>query len=709
MATLENIRKRGPLVAVIIGFALLAFILGDLLNSGSNLFGGDQFRIAEIDDVTIDYREYEQRVLEATEGFKQQYGLRSVDDRQKEEIKRQVWEELVDGIILGAQFEEIGLKVESEELFDLVQGRNIDPMIRQIPAFMNQATGMFDPSMVVYFLKNMQKDETGRSKVQWLDLERRIKQKRLNNKYLNLILKGMYITKSQAETSYKERNYTVDFNYVSKKYSEVSDSSIVISDSDIKNYYNKHKDDFEQDASRDIAYVTFDIVPSAKDSAYTLEWIQKSIEDFKSVEDNKQFVNFNSDVPFTEKHYKKGEHLNYELDSLMFSAEINDIVGPYYEEGSYKLAKIIKIKEMPDSIRAKHILIQPDGKVIVDIAKAKIVADSLINELNNGADFAEILKTYSKDQATIDSVGKLGWFAETQQAFPFTIFPYKELVSEKNNNFKAIETNYGVHIIAKTGQGELFNKVQIAVLERKVVPSSETYQFIYSVASKFSGENRDLKSFESSIEKEGFMKKIAPGITESETVIAGLQSPREMIRWAFKAENNEVSQVFEFGNRYVVGVLTTIREEGIADVNQVKEEIKFNVSKEKKSEYLMTEISQLVSGDLRGIASKLNTNVEEVRNVSFSSFQVQGLGFEPSVVAEAVSAEKNKVTGPIKGENGVFIIEVSVITPAMEIVEATLKPEIAKLSGDLRNRAIYQVINALKESTEIIDERSKFY
>jgi len=138
MATLENIRKRGPLVAIIIGFAMLAFILGDFLNSGSSLFGGDRFRIAQIDDVTVDYREYEQRVFEATELFKQQYGVRSVDDRQREEIKRQVWEELVDGIILGAQFEEIGLAVGSDELFDLVQGKNIDPMIRQIPAFQNQ-------------------------------------------------------------------------------------------------------------------------------------------------------------------------------------------------------------------------------------------------------------------------------------------------------------------------------------------------------------------------------------------------------------------------------------------------------------------------------------------------------------------------------------------------------------------------------------------
>jgi len=707
MATLENIRRRGPLVAIIIGFAMLAFILGDFLNSGSNLFGGDRFEIGQIDDVSIDYRDYEQRVLEATELFKQQYGLRSVDDRQREEIKRQVWEELVDGIILGAEFEEIGLTVGSDELFDLVQGNNVDPMVRQIPAFQNQQTGMFDPSMVVYFLKNMEKDPN--SKASWLALESKINQKRLNNKYLNLILKGMYITKSQAETSFKDRNYLVDFNYVAKKYSEIPDSSVVVTDADIKAYYNKHKDDFEQEASRDIAYVTFDVFPSKKDSTYTLEWVSKAISEFNTVEDYKQYVNFNSDVPFVDKHYKKGELQNMELDSFLFSAEIGSIYGPYLENGSYKLAKLTELRDMPDSIKAKHILIVPDGKAILDIKKAKEIADSLVNEINNGADFAELVKNFSKDQNTLENAGDLGWFKETDQASPFSIFPYKELESENINDFKVIETNYGVHLISKTEQGETVQKVQVAVLERKVMPSSETYQIAYGKASKFAGENRNYKKFEEAISSEKLMKKVAPGLTESETFVAGLQSPREMVRWAFKAEKDDVSQVFEFGTRYVVAALTTIREKGNAPIEQVEAEIRFHVLKEKKSEQLVADMAKLLPADLNSIAGKLNTSVEEAKNVSFSSFQIPGLGFEPAVIAQSVSNEKAKVVGPIKGETGVYFIEITIITPGMDIAEMDLKPEMTKLASDIRNRAVYQVINAIKESTDIIDNRSKFY
>jgi len=705
MATLENIRKKGPLVAIIIGFAMLAFILGDFVRSGNNILSGNRYRIAQVDDVSIDYRDYEQRVKSAIEQFKQQYQTGSIDDRQREEIRRQVWEGMIQEIVLQKQFEEIGLEVSADELFDMVQGRNVDPLIQQIPAFRNPQTGMFDPAMVIYFLKNMDKDP--KSKAAWLNIEEQIKQKRLNNKYINLIIKGLYVTKAQAETAFNERNYMVDFNYVAKRYSEVSDSSITISDSDLKAYYKEHKKDFKQEASRDIAYVTFDVVPSEQDTAYTLDWVEKAKPEFAAEENIKQYVNFNSDVPFNEKHYKKGEIANFELDSFMFSNEVGAVYGPYFEDGAYKLARITDKKEMPDSIEVKHILVQINGKDIPDIERAKAIADSLKTEIEKGADFAELVKNFSSDQTTLEKGGDLGMFAEGQRAFG--IIPYDELLDEKINQVKPVETQYGVHLLVKTKETERVPKVQIAVLVRNIVPSSDTYQSIYAEASKFAGENRTLEAFNKAIQEQGLLKKVAPRLSENETFIAGLTSPREMIRWAFKAELGDVSQVYEFGNRYVVAALTAIREKGTAPFEQVKEEVRFFVAKEKKAEYLQKEMAKFLSGDLNTAASKLNTEVNEARNVSFSSNQVEGLGFEPVLIADVVSSEKNKVGGPVKGNNGVFLYEVTIITPAMDVTKVDLKPEINKLQSDLQQRAVFQVVNALKESAEIIDERSKFY
>ena len=705
MATLENIRKRGPLVAIIIGFAMLAFILGDFLNSGTNLLSGDGFRIAQVDDVSVDYRDYEQRVKNAIEQFKQQYQTSSIDDRQREEIRRQVWEGMIQEIILQKEFDELGLEVSADELFDMVQGRNVDPLIQQIPAFRNPQTGMFDPAMVIYFLKNMDKDPN--SKAAWLNIEEQIKQKRLSSKYINLVIKGLYVTKAQAEAAYKERNYLVDFNYLAKRYSEVSDSSVSISDNDLQAYYKEHKNDFKQEASRDIAYVTFDVVPSVNDTAYTLDWIQKAKPEFAAEENIKQYVNFNSDIPFDEKHYKKGEIANFELDSFMFSNEPGAVFGPYFEDGAYKLARIVEKKEMPDSIGIKHILIQINGQDIPDIERAKVIADSLKSLIEKGANFAELVKNFSSDQTTLDKGGDLGMFAEGQRAFG--IFPYKEMLDEKMNKVKVVETQYGVHLLVKTSQTELVPKVQVAILVRNIVPSSDTYQSVYAEASKFAGENRNLKDFDKAIQENGLLKKIAPRLTKNETFIAGLTSPREMIRWAFNAELGDVSQVYEFGNRYVVAALTAVREKGTAPFEQVKEEIRFFVAKEKKAEYLKNELAKLMPTDLNSAANKLNTTIGEARNVSFSSNQIEGLGFEPVLIADVVSAEKNKVEGPVKGNNGVYLYEVTIITSALNLDKVDLKPEINKLQSDLQQRAIFQVVNALKESTEIIDERSKFY
>jgi len=710
MATLQKIRSKGPLVAIIIGFAMLAFILGDFLNSGGSIFSGNQFRIVEIDDVSVDYQEYEQKIFEATELYKQRMNLPSVDERLRQEIKRQVWEDMIHSIIMSKEYEELGVTVSGDELFDLVQGKNIDPSIRQIPIFTNQQTGLFDPSLVVRFLKNMDKDPN--SKATWLALEDEIKKKQLNRKYMNLIIKGLYFTKKRVEKEFSDRNYIVDFDYVATKLNEVKDDEIKISDADIQEYYNKHEKDFEQDASRDIAYVTYKIEASKKDSLYTEEWINKILKEYSSkttIEDNIQVINFNSDVSFDKKYYKKGEYNNADVDSVLFNSELNAIYGPYIEDGSYKLAKLIEIKNLPDSIEVKHILIQIDGKKIADFNQAKTIADSLKTAINNGVDFAEVAKNYSTDKKSGEKGGDLGWFTQgqglTQQIAPFDL-----LVDSTLNEIYTLEYNYGVHLIKVTNRGEEFKKIQIGVVERKIMPSSETYQIAYAKASKFAGENRKLAKFNKSIETNKLIRKIAPGITKNETFIAGLESPRELIRWAFKAEKNDVSEkVFEFGNVYVVAALVEIREKGTAPIEQVKQEIEIIVGKEKKKAILLEKMAKLLPADLETLASKLSKEVKEARNISFSSFQVPGMGYEPNVIAYAVSLDKEKISKPIEGENGVYVIKVKSITPSPKVENANLIAEKQKLMRDIQQRTMQQIYKALKNSSEITDERSKFY
>ncbi|NJO92023.1 MAG: hypothetical protein HC831_25895 [Chloroflexia bacterium] len=305
------------------------------------------------------------------DNYKANYGMQSLTEAQRDQIREMVWNNMVQNILLENEYKATGVAVSSDELFDLMQGRNVDQMVARDPAFANPQTGQFDPSRVVYFYKNRSQDQSGQTEAYLLNLEKRVTENRMIRKYLTLIEKGLYIPIPQVEREFKSRNYLVDFDYVGKMYTEVPDSSVTITEEDLKVYYKEHKDDFEQETSRDIVYVTFDVLPSSKDSANTLDWVQKSKSEFKNTEDDKQFINFNSDESFDPKHYKQGDISNAEIDSFLFAAEPGDIYGPYLEGGAYKLAKLIEVKELPDSLEAKHILIAIDGKNIPDATKAK--------------------------------------------------------------------------------------------------------------------------------------------------------------------------------------------------------------------------------------------------------------------------------------------------------------------------------------------------
>ncbi len=717
MAALENIRKRGPLVAVIIGFSLLMFILGDFINKGNSLFSGDRNRIAEVNGQSINYQDYEQEVTQTIETYKQNNSLQSITESDKERIRELVWDNMIQKLLLQDQYNTLGIAVSSDELFDLIQGKSVDPMVSREPAFANQQTGVFDPSRVVYFYKNMNEDKTGKTKDYLLNLEKQVTSNRMIRKYLTMISKGLYVPKQVVETEFSRRNYLVDFDFVAKYYTDISDSSITVSKDELEKYYKEHKKKYEQKNTRDLAYVTFDVLPSHKDTLYTFNWINKVVNEFKTTEDIKQYISFNSDKAFDPKHYKKGDITNAVVDSFLFSNTPGAVYGPYFEDGSYKLAKLIESTSIPDSIQVKHILIAIDGKNIADIDKAKKVADSLKTVIEGGIDFATVAKEYSADKASLDKGGELGWVVEGQQVNRIPLAPFDELVNKNLNEIVTVSKEYGVHLFIKTAEGAKNKKIQVGFLERKIMPSTETYQKAYALASKFAGENRTLPKFEESITKQMLIKRTAPGLTENGTFISGLESPRQLIRWVYTAKKGDVSEVFELGNRYVVGTLADIKKEGIAPLEQVQEFVKTEVIKEKKAEILLKQMNSSLSGNIQTIAQTLKAQVQEAKNISFSSFQIQGMGFEPAVLASAVTSEKNKISKPIKGENGVYVINIKIITPSMNTEKLDLTVEKTRLLNELQGRVypnpnygdMGQVLNALKESADIKDERSKFY
>ncbi len=702
MATLQNIRNRGSLmIAIVIGLALGAFILGDMLNSGSKLMRPSQMKIAEIDGESIQYPDFQKKVEELSEVYKMNTQQTQIDENTWEQIREQVWQGYLQENILGKATEKLGITVSAEELFDLVQGNNPHPIIQQL--FKNPKTGQVDKSTIIQFLKSLETNATPAQKSYWLYIENQIRQDKLRTKYSNLVSKGLYVTTDEARKSLTAKNKSANFQYIVLPYSSVSDAAVNVSDEELKTYYNNHKDEYKQDKTRKIEYITFEVLPSEADKAATQKWLTDSKAEFSTVTDNAQYINVNSDSRF-DPTFSKKEDLSPAIADWAFSAQPGDFYGPYLEGGEYKLAKIDQFKMLPDSVQASHILINP--QTVGSVEKAQALVDSLKRNIELGGNFAEVAMKYSEDPGSKLKGGDLGWFKRKQMVPEFEEAAFTGEV----NKLYIVGTRFGFHIIKPTKKGKETNQVRVAILSKKIEPSSETYQKVYSETSKFASENQTLEAFNKAVVEQKLDKKIAT-LKETDREVAGLESSRQLVRAAFTAEqgkmlvNNEGSTIFEYGNKFVVGAMTGATEEGASTFEEAKIRVDLAVRKEKKAQVLADKMKNAGS-DLASAASKLSTEVKEAAGVNFTSFSIPALGFEPAVIGTVCSLPEGKVSAPIEGNNGVYLAKVTSFTTS---TDADLKGEKSRIAQSLGYRAGSQVFESLKKVAQIEDKRSKFY
>ncbi len=697
MATLQKIRNNaGLLVSIIIGLALLSFILGDLLTSGNTLFNKSQNNVAEIAGKSIPIEMYQGKIDENLENYKRQTGQSALDQPTMDRLQDQTWEQLVRDYAMEDELAELGLTICGDELFDMVQGNNIDPQIKQIPIFQNQQTGQFDRTLVLQFLKNMEQDPTGNAQSSWNAFEKALAEEKINQKYNTLIEKGLFATTIQAKIELVNKNLKSDFDYVTIKYNSVSDSLISFTEKDLQKYYDENTDKFKQVESREIVYVTFPVVASEEDVVETKKWIDGIKEEFISTENNQQFISLNSDIPFDAKYYSKDELP--ELISFLYDSPVGTTFGSYKENETYNISKVVDFKNLPDSVKARHILIKAEAGVN-GLAKA----DSLLTVIKKGGNFAELAKQYSADGSAAQG-GELGWFPAGAMVPEFN----DACFIGKKGDVITVETQFGAHVIEIMDQSKKSNKVQIATLTRTIVPSSKTYQNTYAQASKFGASNRDLTSFQASADKEKLSIKVAT-IKKEDKMVATIENSRSLIRWVYKSEKGTVSEILEFGDLFLVAALKQVQEEGIAALSVVRLDVEREVKKQKKAAFLIEKMGAATknASTLQMVADKLQTPIKETVNANFAAYSISGLGFEPELQAAIVSLPANKISAPIEGKSGVFIIQIKNIqNPAASMDPSTEKNMMART---YRSRVGYQVFEAIKEASKIEDRRSEFY
>lgn len=736
MAVIGRIRKYSGLLVVIVGVALAGFVLQDFFRKTGAGKGPKTF--GEVHGEKIAYRDYDTKVEEQIEQAKKQDESKPVGYDKINQIRQQVWNTMVRDIIMTRQYEELGVSVSTDELYDLVQGREPHQYILQ--SFSNPKTKQLDRERLNQFLHNFDQ-LTPEVKGQWNQLEKAIKEDRINKKFNALIEGAFYIPKVFLQRSFTDKNRKAQLRFFFLPYTDIKDTTVPVTETDISNYYDEHKGEFEQNEPiRKLDYVVFEVLPSKDDYDKAAEDINKIKTEFVKLDlkDVPSYVNSNSDAKYDSTFFVKGK-LPVRIDSAVFKgdepkkdakiktkkpkkqkeaapakAEVpNIIVGPYIDNNTYYLARLIDIQERPDSMRAKHILIAYQGadKAEESIKRtkkdAKRIADSLLVVLNLHPDqFEAIARKMSNDPTAKEKGGDLGWFADGAMVYAFNKACLDHNVGERT----VIESNYGYHVVEVTGKKELVKKARVAIIKRAIEASSKTQQDVYAKESRFAAENQNIAAFEKSVAKQGLNKRVADYLREMDMGLPGIEQAREVVRWAFeeKTKKGDVKD-FELENKYVVATLKEVKNKGIPKLDEIRSQLIPLVKNEKKVAILTKKIDDAKAGAplFEQLAAKLSCKIDSAKDITFSSYSLPGTGPEPAVLGRVFTMKKGDTSNPLKGTKGVFVVRIdNFIEPAPK---ADYRNEYYQQASYFKQRANYEVYNALQKKADVVDNRREYF
>lgn len=700
MAVIGKIRKHYGLLVIVIGVALVAFILGDLGKNNNQR----TTNVGTIDGEQISYQDFNTRYEQYVENTKQQSNTQPSND-DLYSIRNQTWNQLVKENIMNKEFDELGLVVSPDELFDQIQGNK--PHSAVVQNFTNPETGKFDRDMVLKYLQNLNNLPQAQ-KDMWLNFERYIKEDRLNTKYTNLINKGFYLPKPLAAKAFTEKNTKSTVEVVALRYNTIPDSTVVITDKDFESFYNEKKGSYERPETRDIEFITFDVKPSQKDIQVGSEYINSLKEEFTTTENVVSFVNANSDTRY-DSTWQGEKDVPAEIEVAMFGNEPGYVYGPYFENNTYHLVRLMDKAERSDSLKASHILLSYAGAMRSEQTRtkerAKAIADSLLKVINKQPKTLETLAVqFSDDPGSKEKQGDLDWFVDGMMVPSFNEF----VQNNKVGTIGLVESDFGYHIIKVTERTKALPKVRVATITHNVTPSTQTYQDIFAQASKFATENKTKADFDKTIADQGLNKRVAQRIKKDDFLITGIENPRQIVRWAYDENTKveDISDIFDLDNMYVIAVLTKKAEEGIVPLEELKESIKYSVINRKKGEMLAEKMTPY-GKDVNKMITEIGAERDTVSDINFDGRSIKGFGQETEIIGQIYSMEKGQVYGPIKGNSAVYMITVLDQKPAEGTnYDASVREKTSVFTNAVRNNAHY---NAIEKVTDIEDNRLLFY
>ena len=703
MGLMNYLRNRaGTVIVVFIGFAIVAFLLGDVINYGTPFWARHQNQVGSINGEAIDINEFNAQVDQTSEMFRQQMGGGNLDPQMRSWAVQQVWSQYLNRELLKGEVEHIGLTVGQAELNDLVQGDNPSMQIQQ--AFGNPQTGMFDRDQLSTFISQVNMLPAGHeARAQWEALLQNVIDERLSSKYTELINNSIYITSLEANDEYTQRNKLANFEYVLLDYQSVSDSEVTITDQDYQAYYDENKGVFENpEETRNLEYVVFDASPTAQDTARVRTTIEELKTQLAETQTDSLFAAVNSDTQYPYIFRKQGE-LPPALDTLVFNAPVGTAVGPVLSNGRLEIAKVVESVVGPDSVKASHILLNPVTEGGMEQATAK--ADSIKGLIESGESFAALAVQFSVDEGSKINGGELGTFGRGMMVPAFE----EAAFGARKGDVVVAPSQFGIHIIKVEDQIGSSRFVKTAIIDKQITSGRETLEAAYQQATQFFGEigNTD---FEEAATAQGLDVRNAENVTAMETNLMGTEVPRELVRWAFDADEGDVTdKIHEAGNHYVVAKLTGIHKKGVLPLAAVKNDIESVVRNRVKAKQLIAKAEEAASGasDLAQIAQKLGATVDTASNIVFANPVIPGVAQESTVVGTVFGLQPKQPSKPIRGSQGVYVVQVSgFVNPE---APTDLSAQKQQLSQSLSQRVWSLAFQALQDKADLVDNRARFF
>lgn len=711
MATLQSIRSKGPLLVIVIGLALFAFIAGDAWKVLQPHQGRQD--VGEVNGEKLSAQEYQKMVDEFSEVIKLTNGLNSLNEDQLTNVKDQVWNTYVTNQLIAGEAEKLGLTITDKELQAVIdEGTN--PLLMQTP-FRNPQTGAFDKDMLKKFLveyANLGSSQMPAQYVEyyqklgnfWTFVEKTLRQSLLASKYQNLIAKSLISNPVAAEDAFKGRTEQSDLLLAGVPYASISDSTITVSDEEIKNLYNERKESYKQPVeTRDIQYIDVHVVPSAEDRGAVLKEVTEFTDQLdKTTTDYASFVrSTGSTVNYTGVAINKTS-LPQDVAARLDSASVNEVYGPYYNAGddSYNTFKILAKTTAPDSIQFRQIQVMADTE-----ARRTELADSIFNAIKGGADFAEVAKAYGQTgEATW--VNAMSWEGAALDADNLKYI--QTLINQPVNELKNLKVGQANLILQVMSKKAMKPKYDVAVIKCPVEFSKETYNDAYNKFSQFVAQNTTLEDMKKNAEEAGYTVIPRSDFTSDAHYVGNIHSTQEALRWIFNAKAGEVSPLYECGDNdhmIMVGV-EAINKKGYVNINKVANMLRNEIIRNKKAEQLMGQMKDFNS--LAQIKEMKDAVSDSVKHVTFNAPAYISVthASEPAISAYASKTDVEKVSAPIKGNAGVYMIQVYAKDKGNEEFDA--KKEESALSS-MSSAYANQCISELREKGKVTDQRYLYF